>query len=736
MNKISRFNQPQEERLYKLLRDGYSVWVLYLDIVKFHEVEFRRGYATCNRILDEMEKSMDYLLRQHAHLFKITLLECRGGDDFVVYFVPLHNTQFDFKNFINPWLSSLLTIINNKIHEFVSEDLRLRSGFVECKAQAARSADYLLYNAVKEAFRLNKSEHDPYYDQRKEELHQLLINPNEHLTSAYQPILDVKRGEIFGFEALARMKTPTRFSNIAELFPFAEKVGELYPIETLCRRSAIHHSSNVLASREFLFLNVDPQVLSDPDFSSGQTRKLLAQRNLKPSDVVLEITERSAIQDFATFREALEHYRNQGYYIALDDVGAGYSSLQSIAELHPDFLKIDRSLIESIHTDPTKWALLETFITFSRRIGCRLLAEGVETEEEMRTVVQLGVDYVQGYFVARPAFDRPEINPVSLQIIKNRPHVKINEANTVLSLVEPLPLFAPESSVRFIDEYFRAHPNIWLIGVSEHQRIVGVIHRDKFYSSLGTQYGVSLYMERPITRLMDKKPLIIEDNTPVEVASSLAMSRSDAKLYDSLVVIHQHQPIGLVKVASLIKAMAETQIQIAQGANPLTGLPGNIAIDQEIQKRVNSSGSFTLIYADLNQFKHYNDSFGFQKGDMAIKILGEILLKTAAIFPEQTFVGHIGGDDFVLITQNPQLKEICQEIISEFELKTEKMVGASQLSVALAVLVIPADPYFNSAEITEHAAHLKKETKLIKGNAYLIETFNFSHQNSEDALKQ
>lgn len=736
MNTTSRNNPSQEERLYKLLRDGYSIWVLYLDIVKFHQVEFRRGYATCNRILEELKKSIDHLLRQHAHLFKMTLLDCRGGDDFVVYFVPFNNATFNFDQFINPWLSSLLTRINKEIQEFVSEDLRLHSGFVECKAQAARSADYLLYNAVKEAYRLNKSQPDPHYDQRKEEIHQLLMKPDEHLTSAYQPILDVKRGEIFGFEALARMKAPTDFSNIAELFPFAEKIGELYPIETLCRRSAIHNSSKVLAPREFLFLNVDPQVLSDPDFSSGQTRKLLAQKNLKPSDVVLEITERSAIQDFATFREALEHYRNQGYYIALDDVGAGYSSLQSIAELHPDFLKIDRSLIESIHTDPTKWALLETFITFSHRIGCRLLAEGVETEEEMRTVVQLGVDYVQGYFVARPAFDRPEINPTSLEIVKNHPHVKINEANTILSLVEPLPLFPSESSVRVVDEYFRAHPNIWLIGVSEHQRIVGVIHRDKFYSSLGTRYGVSLYMERPVTMLMDINPLIIEDNTPIEVASSLAMSRSDAKLYDGLVVIHQQQPIGMVKVASLIKAMAETQIKIAQGANPLTGLPGNITIEQEIQKRVNNRGSFTLIYADLNQFKHYNDSFGFQKGDMAIKILGEILLKAAVSFPEQTFVGHIGGDDFIFITQSPLLKEICQEIISEFKLKTEKMIGASRLTVALAALIIPEDQYLNSSEIAEHAAHLKKETKMITGNAYLIETYQHINKNSEKGLEQ
>lgn len=720
-NEHPQYNQPHERQLYQFLRDGRSIWVLYIDIVKFHEVEFRRGYKTCNRILEEVEKEINYNLKQSAHLFKTTLLECRGGDDFVVYFVPHTQDTFDFKEFINPWLPSLQNRINTRIQEFVIENIRIRTGFVECKPQASRSADYLLYNAVKEAFRLNKSEPDPQYDERKDEIHQLLMNPENHLTSAYQPILDVKRGAIFGFEALARMKVPTCFSNIADLFPFAEKIGELYPIETLCRRSAISNSSKVLKPQELLFLNVDPQILTDPDFASGQTRKLLAQENLKPSDVVLEITERSAIQDFPTFREALEHYRNQGYLIALDDVGAGYSSLQSIAELQPDFLKIDRSLIQSIHTDPTKWALLETFSTFSHRIGCRLLAEGVETEAEMRTVVQLGVDYVQGYFVARPSFERDEINPRSLELVKNRRNVISNDNNTILSLVEPLSLFKPEDSVRIVDEYFRAHPNIWFIGVSEHKRVVGVIHRDKFYSSLGTRYGVSLYTERPITLLMDPSPLMLEDNTPIEVASTLAMSRSEAQLYDGLVVIHQQIAVGMVKVASLMKAMATTQIKIAQGANPLTGLPGNIAIEQEIQKRINNRMSFTLIYADLNHFKYYNDSFGFQKGDMVIKLLGEILLDATDSFHESAFVGHIGGDDFLFITEGTHHEKLCQEIIAEFETKTKHIVGANQLSVALAALILPENHPLTSAEIAEHAAHLKKKTKTIPGNAYRIE---------------
>lgn len=720
MTKVSRYYQPHEQQLYVLLNEGHTIWVLYLDIVKFHEIEFRQGYKTCNRILEEIEREINQTLRQQVQLFKTTLLQCRGGDDFVVYFVPHDQATLNFSNFLVYWLPSLQDRINNRIQGFVQENIRLRSGFVDCKAQPTRSADYLLYNAVKEAFQLNKSDPDPQYSQRKDEIHQLLREPDKHLTSAYQPILDVRSGEVFGFEALARMKGPSHFPNIADLFPFVEKIGELYPIETLCRRSAILNSSNVLKSQEYLFLNVNPQILTDPDFASGQTRKLLVQKNLQPSNVVLEITERSAIQDFSIFREALEHYRNQGYSIALDDVGAGYSSLQSIAELHPDFLKIDRSLIQSIHTDPTKWALLETFSTFSRRIGCRLLAEGIETEEEMRTVVQLGVDYVQGYFVAKPAFERAELHSEALQIVKTRRKIKRDEANTILSLVEPLPLFTVETTVRLVDQYFRSHPNIRLLGICEQDRIVGVIHSDKFYSSLGTLYGVSLYSERQITLLMDPKPLIIEDNTPVEVASSIAMSRPDAQLYDGLVVVRQQIPIGMVKVASLMKAMADTQIQIAQGANPLTGLPGNIAIEQEIQKRMNKKKPFALIYADLNQFKHYNDLYGFQRGDTVIKILGEILLKAAIPFNDQTFVGHIGGDDFLFITEETPLEDLCQEVISEFKMKTEPMPGAEQLSVALAGLIIPGSQSLNLDEIAVNAAHLKKEIKSSKGNSYRV----------------
>jgi diguanylate cyclase (GGDEF)-like protein len=718
-----RTSSHQNDKLGQLLQSGHTLWILYLDIVKFHEVEFRQGYRICNQILQEIEEEIRQTLTKHTLLFHAAFLDYQGGDDFILFLAPGKNTPWNIAEVINEWVNPLEMRINQRIKPFVSETIRLHSGLVECKPQPGRSVDYLLYGALKEAFLLNKSEPDPLYFARREELNRILEEPEKYVRSAFQPILDVTSGEFFGFEALARLNPPSSFSNIAELFPFSEKIGKLYPIETICRKSAISQSPNILRSKEYLFLNVDPQVLSDSEFSSGQTRKLLADHGLTPSDVILELTERSAIRDFKTFREALEHYRKQGYLIALDDVGAGYSSLQSIAELHPDFLKIDRSLIEEIHLSPTKWALLDTFVTFSHRIGCRILAEGVETEEEMQTVIQLGVDFVQGYYIAKPSFNRPEIDESIRKIVRSRQNIKIDSEKSILPLLEALPFFDPGTTVGVVDNYFREHPNIWLVGVSHQERLLGVIQRDKFYTALATRYGVSLYLDRPLTWLMDRKPLIIEDTTPVEVASSLAMARTQGQLYDGIVVIRKQKPIGMIRIASLIKAMSEAQIQIARGANPLTGLPGNIAIEQEIKRRLNGGIPFGIIYADLNHFKLFNDVYGFQQGDAIIKLLGEILLQETSTFDIQAFVGHVGGDDFIIILDESRIKTVGENLLSCFQKRIETVHGSKNLSLSLAGIVIPANDLWTISSISERVATLKIEAKLPQRNFFLIKDF-------------
>ncbi len=411
-----RLNDSKHKQLIRLLANGHSVWVIYLDIVKFHEIEFRHGIKACKRILDELTKEITMTLK-HQKSFVKSMLETRGGDDFVVYLVPGKNPPWTISELPEKWVQPLVERLNQRISPWLGEGIKVRQGVILCTTKPGRNADYLLYEAVKEAFLLNKAEPDPQYFSRREEISCLLQEPDTYLKSAFQPIVQLRTGSIFGFEALARLSRSNAFKNVGDLFPFAEKIGQLYPVETLCRRKAISSAAGVLNDKEILFLNINPQVLCDPDFTSGQTRKLLQEQNLHPANVVLEITEHSAIEDFAVFRQALNHYRSQGYRVALDDVGAGYSSLQCIAELHPDFLKIDRSLIGGVNSDPIKWALLETFVTFSKRIGCHVIAEGVETAEELKTVVQLGADFVQGFFIARPDFQRATLNELVIEII-------------------------------------------------------------------------------------------------------------------------------------------------------------------------------------------------------------------------------------------------------------------------------------------------------------------------------
>jgi EAL domain-containing protein (putative c-di-GMP-specific phosphodiesterase class I) len=133
--------------------------------------------------------------------------------------------------------------------------------------------------------------------------------------------------------------------------------------------------------------------------------------------VVLELTERTAITDYPSFREALNYYRNQGFLIAIDDAGSGYSSLQAIAELRPEIIKIDMSLVRDVDKSPTKKAILETFVDFSYKISSQVICEGIENEQELKLVTDIGCDYGQGFLLGRPGAMQPDINkPIREQI--------------------------------------------------------------------------------------------------------------------------------------------------------------------------------------------------------------------------------------------------------------------------------------------------------------------------------
>ncbi|TJY39700.1 EAL domain-containing protein [Cohnella pontilimi] len=236
------------------------------------------------------------------------------------------------------------------------------------------------------------------------------------IRSVYQPLFHLRDGNIFGYEALTRCAPDSPFDGPLSLFRYAEEEGYAFSLDRLAREKAVL-SSPLLGPRQKIFINVNLSIMKDPQFVSGQTRQWLAARGLHPGQVVFELTERSSIEDFDEAKKMLAHYRSQGYQIAIDDAGAGYSSLQAIVELKPDYIKLDKSLVQYADQDEMKKHMLRTFVRFAKRMKIRTVAEGIERPEEFQLVRSMGIDFGQGFLIGKPCENPADVYTLGLPTV-------------------------------------------------------------------------------------------------------------------------------------------------------------------------------------------------------------------------------------------------------------------------------------------------------------------------------
>jgi EAL domain-containing protein (putative c-di-GMP-specific phosphodiesterase class I) len=257
-----------------------------------------------------------------------------------------------------------------------------------------------LHQAIRDAWRAMLRESESLGNAATMELQAILRE--SRLTTHYQPIVDMEQGAIMGYEALTRGPAGSSFAVPEALFSSTNTTRMLSELDVACRREALRNARG-FDPRMKLFLNSRPDTIPsagavDDGFLAG-----LAEIPLRPHNLVLEITERCPIDDFETFGRDLASLRRQGFLIAIDDVGTGYSSLQTISELQPDYLKIDISLIKNIHRSLIKQDLVHSLLQIASRIGAGVIAEGIETIDEYRALRRCGVRYGQGFFFAPPA---------------------------------------------------------------------------------------------------------------------------------------------------------------------------------------------------------------------------------------------------------------------------------------------------------------------------------------------
>lgn len=568
----------------------------------------------------------------------------------------------------------------------------------------------------------------------------------KNINAVFQPIVSLADASIIGYEALSRGPRGTELERPDVLFEAAKKMNKLWELELLCRMAALERAK-CMPPDKMLFLNVDPKVIHDERFQRGLTREMLDKYHIDPTGIIFEITEKTSIEDYRSFRRVLDHYTGQGYKIAIDDTGSGYSGLRMLAETRPQFIKLDMQLVRDIDKDNLKQALIKAFYDFAVSTNMKMIAEGIESVSELYTLIDIGVHYGQGYLLQKPMPQFLDLRADIKELIQAKNEQKKKET-FYTAVTMPVGEIArcdlpqgPDASGAQAIEEFKKNSALRGIPVVEDGRPVGLLMKDRFLANLATQYGVAIYMNRPIRLLMDRDPLVVDYNTPLEQVSKLVVARTDDTLYDYIIVIRNGRYHGVTSVRRLLEKTTQLEITRAKHCNPLSGLPGNIIIEERINRVLEGKKDFSILYFDLDNFKPYNDTYGFEQGDRILCLTAQVIRQQLALLaPPDFFVGHIGGDDFIAIVSSTNVHELCQAIIDDFDLRirgfyTEEHLtngfiiaknrhGGEErypiMAISIAVVTSKGREFTNATQLAEAAGGVKKQCKLIWHSCYKI----------------
>jgi EAL domain-containing protein (putative c-di-GMP-specific phosphodiesterase class I)/GGDEF domain-containing protein len=575
------------------------------------------------------------------------------------------------------------------------------------------------------------------------------------LFALFQPITDFSSGTFLGYEGLIRGPADNPLHSPINLFGAAKQQCLTLEIEMLCRQIVLE-SFALQNLPGHLFLNVSPETLTHPSFKNGQTLSYLENLGIDPKLVIIEITENQPTFDFDGMRNALLHYRSMGFQIAIDDLGEGFSSLRLWSELRPEFVKVDMHFVQGVNSDPLKQQFLRSIQSIALSSGTQVIAEGIETAAEFRTIRDIGIACGQGYFIARP--NRiPPLNPsaeVGCLINANLP-AEQHDSNahsitveTILRYVEPA---QPETAIEKIFTNFSEDKNLRAIPVVKNGRPVGLINRYEFVDSFAQPYRRELLGKKPCADMMNATPLLVEKSTPIHELSGFLSESEIRHFTDGFIITEQGRYIGVGTGQDLLREITKAQIKTARYANPLTLLPGNVPINEHIELLLQSEKSFAVCYGDLDNFKPFNDVCGYRKGDELIQFTARLLGNFCD--PIYDFIGHIGGDDFILVLQSPDWEHRCNRALSAFAHTSPALFDKDHRSIGgylsgdrqgrivhhplptLSIGVIWVNPELFSShhEVAEAATVAKKMAKENPGNSLFIERRRLhQHQVAEE----
>lgn len=501
-----------------------------------------------------------------------------------------------------------------------------------------------------------------------------IILKNKALSPIFQPIVDFKTEQVRGYEAFIRGPSNSPLHSAGRLFSTAAKHGLLFELEWAALELSFDQfgamvREGVDGHKGQLFVNISTAFIVSHDFCLDRLQNLIHQAGLEPSQIVFEVPQTHNNAELKICLPRIGQLREIGVAVAIDDVGSGNTNLSLWAELRPEFLKIDHHFISSIDADPIKKQLVDSLMQLARSVGAEVIAEGIESVDELQTLDELHLTLGQGVVFgkpkARPAIHFPKWNP-NLSGYRHINHFE----DTAGALCHEVPVLLPQESLTHALEVFKQNPKLSSLPVVNGSKALGFIHRSYLLELFTTQYGKQIYSKKPCHSVVSENNLIIEADTPIDRVSERLTDEDDIYVRQHFIITDRGKYMGLGHTKDLLKRITERQLAQARYANPLTLLPGNIPINQHIEWLLDAGKPFTVGYVDLNYFKPFNDVYGYRKGDDIIRLVAYLLEKIGR--KQDAFVGHVGGDDFVIAYQSLECESNAKEIIQNFD---ERMVS-------------------------------------------------------------
>lgn len=391
-------------RIEQILVDAQYIACLTLQIAQLKKVEYLYGSLVYNHLLAAVT---DQVKRMKSEIFReddILVVDLFDQDTFIIFLSPPRDKNTRVLDHLEGMAERARKCVEveifNLFYPHIKEYAKPAIGYGMVINNPMISNMRLIMQLVTGSRQMGHFMALKHEQGAKFQLQKIVIEEDIH--TVYQPIVEMKNLDILGYEALSRGPIDSEFRSPLLLFLVAAEFGLSFELDSLCRRKAISNIRN-LGTNKKIFINTLAITIHDPQFRGRYLEKLLEDIKLKPENVVFEINEKMAIDNYDLFRSAMKDYSDIGIVHANDDVGAAYSDLERIMELNPGFMKLDISLVREINKSHIKQQIIKAMVNMAKGLGSQIIAEGIETPEEYETLLALDVDYGQGYLFGKPS---------------------------------------------------------------------------------------------------------------------------------------------------------------------------------------------------------------------------------------------------------------------------------------------------------------------------------------------